>query len=265
MRRLKLKVRTKLVGAPKKVERREAGREKKAEKAARLEDAITKELVARLHAGTYSGSGLYLPEKAYNKVLDLVGETEELEDDEEEKEEEDEEEEEGEMEMEEEDDEEAPEYVADFGEDDEDEGDDLEDSQRTCKGRQRNICSRLATAAHASLFMLLRFPLVAEAFRGVPLDGPEDADGEEASGAAAAASSGSRGTARKRTAAGDAAGDDDEDDAAAAGAAAGRSSKRSRTAGAAPKRAAPQRGGRKGGQLEIGYEREREEELEAES
>jgi protein MAK16 len=130
MRKLKLKVRTKLVGAPKKVERREATREKKAEKAARLDDAIVKELVARLNAGTYNGSGMYLPTKAYSKVLDLVGESDEVPEDEEEEEEEDEEEREEEGEYEEEDGEEDDtEYVADFGDSDDDEEseDDLED------------------------------------------------------------------------------------------------------------------------------------------
>lgn len=137
MRKLKLKVRVKLVGMPKKVERREATREKKAEKAARLDDAIIKELVSRLHAGTYNGSGMYLPEKAYSKVLDLVGETEEVPEDEEEEEEEKEREEEGEeLDQEVDDDEEGededgeedgPEFVADFGSDDEEA--DLEDSQ----------------------------------------------------------------------------------------------------------------------------------------
>lgn len=154
MRKLKLKVRTKLVGAPKKVERREATREKKAEKAARLDDAIVKELVQRLNAGTYSGSGMYLPEKAYSKVLDLVGSTEDVEEEEEEEEEGEEElEEEGE-EMEEDgeddDEEDDTEFVADFGEDDEDEEDDEETLEE-----------------------------IAAAFRGEPMD-----DGEDRFGAA---------------------------------------------------------------------------------
>ena len=192
MRKLKLKVRTKLVGAPKKVERREATREKKAEKAARLDDAIVKELVARLNAGTYSGSGMYLPEKAYSKVLDLVGTTEEIEEDEEEEEgegeiEEEVEGEEGMVEGDEdgeddEDDEEMSdtEFVADFGSDEEDDEATLEE--------------------------------IAAAFEGVPMD---DDDGEERFGrpgddeeeqpAAAAAASSGRGQKRggRNTAASD--------------------------------------------------------------
>jgi len=130
MRKLKLKVRTKLVAAPKKVERREATREKKAEKAARLDDAIVKELVQRLNQGTYDGSGMYLPEKAYSKVLDLVGEEEELPEDEvEDEEEEDEVEGEREMEQEEEmEEDDDAEFIADFGDDDDDEDDDEDEA-----------------------------------------------------------------------------------------------------------------------------------------
>ena len=150
MRKLKLKVRVKLVGMPKKVERREANREKKAEKAARLDDAIVKELVQRLQAGTYNGSGMYLPEKAYSKVLDLVGEQEEVEnelgDDEKELEDEDdqdveEEREEGDEEFEgDEEEDDGPEFVADFGEDDDDDEADLEDSQWTTSKRA-SLCT----------------------------------------------------------------------------------------------------------------------------
>ena len=48
MRKLKLKVRPKLVGIKKKVERREARREAKAEAAARVEKSIERELLERL-------------------------------------------------------------------------------------------------------------------------------------------------------------------------------------------------------------------------
>lgn len=163
MRKLKLKVRVKMVGMPKKVERREATREKKAEKAARLDDAIVKELVQRLHAGTYNGSGMYLPEKAYSKVLDLVGETEENPEDEIEEEEEgeleDEEEREGEGEEydEEDDEEDGAEFVADFGEDDESE-DDLEDSQLDTARAQRTVlwqeCTECAIMRLTDCFVL---------------------------------------------------------------------------------------------------------------
>jgi hypothetical protein len=54
MRKLKLKVRPKLVGIHKKVERREARREAKAAIAARLEKSIEKELLERLKQGPCS-------------------------------------------------------------------------------------------------------------------------------------------------------------------------------------------------------------------
>jgi len=74
MRRLKLTVRTKLVGVSKKLERREVRRELKAEKVARLNDAISAELVARLKSGTYENSGMYLPPEQFEEVLDTLQE-----------------------------------------------------------------------------------------------------------------------------------------------------------------------------------------------
>ncbi|CDJ70178.1 MAK16 protein, putative [Eimeria necatrix] len=53
MRRLELKPREKLEGVKKKTERREAAREKKALRAAHIEDVIEDELLKRLHQGVY--------------------------------------------------------------------------------------------------------------------------------------------------------------------------------------------------------------------
>lgn len=69
MRRLQMKVRPKLVGVAKKVERRERNRERKAEVAARLEKVIEKELLQRLQKGTYED--IYnFPMQNYEKALD---------------------------------------------------------------------------------------------------------------------------------------------------------------------------------------------------
>jgi protein MAK16 len=69
MRKLKLKVRPKLVGIHKKVERREARREAKAEAAAKVEKSIERELLARLKQGTY-GDIYNFPVKEYQTALD---------------------------------------------------------------------------------------------------------------------------------------------------------------------------------------------------
>lgn len=72
MRKLKLKVRPKLVGIHKKVERREARREAKAAVAAKLEKSIEKELLERLRQGTYGG--IYnFPLQEYESALDKEG------------------------------------------------------------------------------------------------------------------------------------------------------------------------------------------------
>lgn len=68
-RRLELRTKTRLVGVTKKVDRREAKREKKAVVAAKLESAIEKELLQRLKLGHYND--IYnFPQEQYEKALD---------------------------------------------------------------------------------------------------------------------------------------------------------------------------------------------------
>ena len=77
MRRLQLTSKTKLVTVNRKVEKRETVREAKAEKAARITNAISAELIARLQAGTYEGSGMYVPAEVWDRALEKVGQGDE--------------------------------------------------------------------------------------------------------------------------------------------------------------------------------------------
>jgi len=69
MRKLQLKVQPKLVAIHKKIERREARREVKANAAARLTQTIESELLARLKSGTY-GDIYNFPQREYDSVVD---------------------------------------------------------------------------------------------------------------------------------------------------------------------------------------------------
>ncbi|KAI8367350.1 ribosomal L28e protein family-domain-containing protein [Choanephora cucurbitarum] len=119
MRKLKLKEndRPQMIGIKKKLERREANRERKAEAAARIEKSIEKELIERLKSKAYGDAPLNVNEEIWQKILD-----EELEDAEADETDEDDEEEE------EEEEDEDVEFVSDL-EDESDIGDieDMED------------------------------------------------------------------------------------------------------------------------------------------
>ena len=84
MRKIKLSVQPELVGVHKKIDRREKVRAARAEKAAKIEDAIKSELVERLRQGTYDGIA-NVPARAYEAVIsdEEVTESEEEESDEE--------------------------------------------------------------------------------------------------------------------------------------------------------------------------------------
>ena len=67
----------KLIGIKKKIERREARREQKAEAAARLEMSIEKELLERLKKGVYGTDGIVNEsQEAFSKALNELQEEE---------------------------------------------------------------------------------------------------------------------------------------------------------------------------------------------
>ncbi|SAM02719.1 hypothetical protein [Absidia glauca] len=120
MRKLKLKEgdAPQLIGIKKKVERREATRERKAEAAARLEKSIEKELIERLKNKAYGDAPLNVNQEIWQKILDQELEGAQDEESEEEAEEDiDENDRLAELE-DEEDDGSDVEYVSDFDESD---------------------------------------------------------------------------------------------------------------------------------------------------
>lgn len=70
MRRMKLRQEPKLVGVKKKLERREATRERKALSAAHLERSIEKELIERLKSKAYGDAPLNVNESVWQAILD---------------------------------------------------------------------------------------------------------------------------------------------------------------------------------------------------
>ncbi|KAG8220851.1 Mak16 protein [Butyriboletus roseoflavus] len=70
MRRIKLRQEPKLVGVKKKLDRREATRERKALSAAHLERSIEKELIERLKSKAYGDAPLNVNESVWQAILD---------------------------------------------------------------------------------------------------------------------------------------------------------------------------------------------------
>lgn len=124
MRKLQLKVQPKLVAIHKKIERREARREVKANAAARLTQTIESELLARLKSGTY-GDIYNFPQREFSSVAEKAQEEYAKEHPSEEEESESEEEAEAERERESEGGDDVEFVVGDFESDDDEE--DMED------------------------------------------------------------------------------------------------------------------------------------------
>ncbi|KAF8216292.1 ribosomal L28e protein family-domain-containing protein [Mycena galopus ATCC 62051] len=128
MRRLKLRQQPKLVGIKKKLDRRDATRERKALSAAHLERSIEKELIERLKSKAYGDAPLNVNETVWQAILDREknggkDQDAELDLEADETDEEDEEELEDEM-----DDWGDREFVSDISEDEDDGLSDLEDA-----------------------------------------------------------------------------------------------------------------------------------------
>ncbi|BEI84392.1 hypothetical protein CcaverHIS002_0409960 [Cutaneotrichosporon cavernicola] len=79
MRRLSMTQQPKMVGIKKKLERREATRERKALAAAKLEKSIEKELLERLRSKAYGDAPLNVNEDVWRQVLDLDKQKDKLE------------------------------------------------------------------------------------------------------------------------------------------------------------------------------------------
>ncbi|GMK57130.1 hypothetical protein CspeluHIS016_0309700 [Cutaneotrichosporon spelunceum] len=80
MRRLSMTQQPKMVGIKKKLERREATRERKALAAAKLEKGIEKELLERLRSKAYGDAPLNVNEDVWRQVLDLDKQKDKLQD-----------------------------------------------------------------------------------------------------------------------------------------------------------------------------------------
>ncbi|KAH7881796.1 Mak16 protein [Phlebopus sp. FC_14] len=83
MRRIKLRQEPKLIGVKKKLDRREATRERKALSAAHLEKSVEKELIERLKSKAYGDAPLNVNESIWQAILDgeKSGKEKELDDD----------------------------------------------------------------------------------------------------------------------------------------------------------------------------------------
>ncbi|KAF8199187.1 Mak16 protein [Pholiota molesta] len=135
MRRLKLRQQPKLIGVKKKLDRREAVRERKALSAAHLERSIEKELIERLKSKAYGDAPLNVNENVWQAILDRERTGDDLASKEkEELEMLDDETDEEELEDEMEDDWGDREFVSDISGDEDDEDDDLSDLEGVVDG-----------------------------------------------------------------------------------------------------------------------------------